>query len=284
MKKTGLKKKGLLKILTVMLIMSMMVPMVFAATLNIRVVVNGKQVNFPDAKPYMDANNRVLIPVRFVSEELGAKVEWEAKNKVVTITDSKNTVILKVGEKEITVNGTSKTLDTAAIMEQARTYVPIRFVSEALGAAVEWDQNSKTVYINNDGKTPVKSEVISIGSFRYALQEGDNYVIGQYSAPYIDTVNKASIIIITDPNNTVEMVLQAAWGMVDGDFYKQCDEIEALLSQQISKNKLKEIMKYVRSKTSNNVELPKKEFIDEKYRVRIISDCNSTVDIYVDKR
>ena len=95
MKKTGLKKKGLLKILTVMLIMSMMVPMVFAATLNIRVVVNGKQVNFPDAKPYMDVNNRVLIPVRFVSEELGAKVEWEAKNKVVTITDSKNTVILK---------------------------------------------------------------------------------------------------------------------------------------------------------------------------------------------
>ncbi|AYO31275.1 copper amine oxidase N-terminal domain-containing protein [Biomaibacter acetigenes] len=117
------------------------------------VKVNGKEISFPDQQPYLNKDGRTMVPVRFISESLGAKVSWDEKTKTVTITGKdrageSRTVKLKIGENKAVINGKAVTFDTRAEFKNGRTMVPLRFVSEVLGAKVTWDQNTKTVDIN----------------------------------------------------------------------------------------------------------------------------------------
>ena len=274
-----MKRKSLVRIMAILLMVVMAMP-ILAATTNIRVVVNGEKVVFPDAQPYMDSNSRILIPVRFVSEKLGAEVGWDPAHQKVTITDSTHTVVLVIGKKQMTVNGQTKTLDTAASVKNSRTYVPIRFVSEALGATVEWDSKGKSVYINTNGKSIVKDQVIEYKGFSYALEEGDKYnPAGQYGDEYVRTKDMMRIIFIRDEDNALILALQASWEMVGGDFYKQCEELEEILSQQVSKTCVDQIMTYVYKKTAPEVRLKDKEFSDSNYRITVISNPNSVVEL-----
>lgn len=116
---------------------------------DIGINMNGKKVTFTDSTPYLDENNRVLVPVRFVSEKLGARVEWDVSTKNVTILNGKNIAILTIDSEVVTINGVTKKLDTCAVIKGTRTYVPLRFVGESLGADVKWDNKTKTITINN---------------------------------------------------------------------------------------------------------------------------------------
>lgn len=274
-----MKSKSLVKVMAILLMVVLAMP-ILASTTNIRVVVNGEKVVFPDAKPYMDSNSRILIPVRFVSEKLGAEVDWDIANQTVTIADSTHTATLVIGKKQMTINGETKTLDTAASVENSRTYVPIRFVSEALGATVEWDSKGKSVYINTNGQPIVKDQVIEYKGFSYALEEGDKYnPAGQYGDEYIMTKDMMAMIFIRDEDNDMVIRLQASYEMVGGDFYKQCKELEEVLSQQVSKTCVDQIMTYVYKKTTHEAWLDKKEFNDSNYRITVISNPNSLVEL-----
>lgn len=108
----------------------------------ILVYVDGNLVHFPDQQPYIDQNNRTLVPVRFVSEALGAEVDWKGQKQEVDINhEAKDKqVLLWVGKHDYTVNGVTARMDTQAVLtDQARVMVPLRFVSEALGADVRWE-------------------------------------------------------------------------------------------------------------------------------------------------
>lgn len=141
----------------------------FSVELPLRVVVNNVKVNFPDAQPYIDSNGRVQVPVRFVTEALGAEVSWNGTSKMVTIKRQGVTVTMKIGEKIINVNGRQKTLDTKAVLISGRTFVPVRFVSEALGAKVSWDAQIRTAYIELDEHTVVPEipEPVNEGETKY---------------------------------------------------------------------------------------------------------------------
>lgn len=119
--------------------------------------VNGEIVDFPDGQPYVDENNRTMIPVRFVTEALGAKVGWEGSTQTVTITKDNTTVTIRIGSPEmaVTANGKATTvqMDTAATIKDGRTYVPIRFVAEALGAKVDYSGTYGVVGIYTDTLT-----------------------------------------------------------------------------------------------------------------------------------
>jgi hypothetical protein len=119
---------------------------------NINVLLDGKRIAFPDVWPQVDANQRVLVPIRVVSENLGAKVNYA--NNMITITQGSKVVVLTIGSKTATVNGKPVTFDSAAVVKNSRTLVPLRFVSEALGQTVEWDGTDKYVWI---GKKEVPS-------------------------------------------------------------------------------------------------------------------------------
>jgi hypothetical protein len=119
---------------------------------------NGEAVVFPDAQPFVDENSRALIPVRFVTETMGAAVSWNQETQAAVIEQNGITVSVPIGSNTITVteNGETNnvTMDTAAIIREERTYVPIRYVAEALGAWVGYSDLFTTVQIYRDVLAP----------------------------------------------------------------------------------------------------------------------------------
>ncbi|MCE5224028.1 hypothetical protein LLG10_07600 [bacterium] len=91
-----------------------------------------------DVPPFIQSG-RTLVPIRAISEGLGAKVEWEPKTQKITIRLGSKTVELWIGKLEAKVNGKTVKLDVPPMIKKGRTFVPIRFVSEALGAKVDWN-------------------------------------------------------------------------------------------------------------------------------------------------
>lgn len=149
------RKKGLLSVFAMLLVFSLVgvnVSSVSAAKIKVSVQVDGNTIKFPDEQPYFE-DNRVMIPIRFVSEALGAVVEFE---KTKTDTELRRVVKIELAGKKIDmpvnsdvalVGDQTVKLDVPARMQGNRVYVPVRFVSEALGANVKWDAAKKIVIV-----------------------------------------------------------------------------------------------------------------------------------------
>ena len=135
-----------------------------AATVPIRVFVDGTEVQFTDQKPYINADNRTLVPVRFVSEALGAEVDWIALTRTVKINYNGKLILLEIGIKKATVGTSLVTLDTAPAITNDRTMVPLRFVSECLGAQVEWNGQARAIYITTGAAEPLPEAKPFIGT------------------------------------------------------------------------------------------------------------------------
>ncbi len=114
----------------------------------LRVIVNGKRVNFPDAQPFIDSNKRTQTPARFIGEALGATVSWDEKAQKATFVLEGKKLVLYIGKKDYEISGQKKQMDTVALLKEGRTFVPARYVAEAFGANVEWDGAINTVYIS----------------------------------------------------------------------------------------------------------------------------------------
>ena len=102
-----------------------------------------------DVEPFIDDNGRTMVPVRFVSETLAAAVEWDANSRTVTVTKGATLIKLVIGSQTITVNGTANTMDAAAVLRDGRTFVPVRYIAEALGLDVGWDGLTSTVILSS---------------------------------------------------------------------------------------------------------------------------------------
>jgi len=102
-----------------------------------------------DAAPYIDmAANRTLVPIRFVSEALKASVDWNTETRQVIIKDGEKEIVLTIGSSDVLVNGEKQTIDSApAVLPPGRTFVPLRFVSENLGAQVDWNSATQGITI-----------------------------------------------------------------------------------------------------------------------------------------
>ncbi len=140
-----------------------------------------------DVKPFIK-NNRTYTPARFVAEALGAKVEWDGNTKQVTIDNDITTIVLTIGSKTALVNGKSVTIDAPAMIKYDRTFTPVRFVAETLGADVTYDAASRTVNIVKEGS--IISRITPMGT---PVPEEDAYMdqnavdyskyIGSYGIP-----------------------------------------------------------------------------------------------------
>jgi len=93
-------------------------------------------------------NGRTMLPIRFVAEALGAEVLWNAlePNKVI-ITNGSTIINVFVGSNYASVNRVRKELDCVSFEENNRTYLPLRFISETLGASVEWLGDTQQIII-----------------------------------------------------------------------------------------------------------------------------------------
>jgi len=108
-------------------------------------IVNGNAVQIDAPAEIM--NGRTFLPLRAISEALGATVDWIAETQGITVTLGTNTIGLQIGNTSAVVNGTVKTLDAAPYIKNGRTMVPFRVIAEGLGATVEWDPALRIVTV-----------------------------------------------------------------------------------------------------------------------------------------
>ncbi|MCW3053876.1 MAG: copper amine oxidase-like protein [Chthonomonadales bacterium] len=118
----------------------------------INVTVNGSPVAFTGVGP-LQVQGRTLVPVRGVLEKLGAKVAWVPSTRSVIASTPSMDIELHLGDRQATVNGKSVTLDVPAQEIEGSTMVPLRFLGEALGGVVKWDDATRTVTIVTNGDT-----------------------------------------------------------------------------------------------------------------------------------
>lgn len=110
-------------------------------------------VLFPDDE-YAGAitvKNTTFVPLRYVSEELDAEVKWtKGSNQIVVIDDiTGDEIVLTVGSKKATVAGKEVTMvESAYVGKDGKTYVPLRFMAESLGATVDKEQETGWIYID----------------------------------------------------------------------------------------------------------------------------------------
>jgi hypothetical protein len=111
-------------------------------------ILNGEIMTM-DVKPYIK-NNRTYVPVRYLAYSLGVEegnITWDSNTRKVTITKDDVTIELIIGSPIMLVNKKLITMDVSPEITDARTMLPARWVAEALGAEVEWDDTSKQAII-----------------------------------------------------------------------------------------------------------------------------------------
>lgn len=148
------KKKMSIGFIMIIILLAMMVP-VAGASDNIQILVDNKVIS-SDVPPQI-VDSRTMVPVRFVAEALGATVGWEQLSSTVSIVKADTSIKLVIGAKQVIKNNSAITLDVPAQIISSRTMVPIRFVSEALGCKVDWQQNTRTVVITSTPGNPQTS-------------------------------------------------------------------------------------------------------------------------------
>ena len=119
----------------------------------ITVIVNGNQLT-SDAAPYIQ-DDRVLVPFRALFESLGATVDWDDVNMVVTGTKGGKEIKLEINSETANVDGKTLELDVPTTITDGRTFVPLRFVAESLGADVNWDSANQVVEVTPGGNPSV---------------------------------------------------------------------------------------------------------------------------------
>ncbi|MFT9486620.1 MAG: copper amine oxidase N-terminal domain-containing protein [Tepidibacillus sp.] len=163
-----------------------------ASTRPITLVINGEVIK-PDVPPQI-INYRTLVPVRFVSENLGMKVEWDSVNRKVNITDTNGKLmVLTIDKKEVQIGNKTILLDVPAKIINYRTFIPVRFVSENFGATVDWDSNTYTVTVTK-GNVPISGG--TVGGDTKPTPQGKNPA---YNPNYADDVKWLNTTRI-DPN------------------------------------------------------------------------------------
>lgn len=115
-------------------------------------VVDGNELSTDMAPQIIE--DRLLVPMRAIFEAIGADLEWNAREKTVFARRGEQEVRLRIGERIAEVNGQTVMLEAAPVVLQGRTLVPVRFVSESLGAEVKWQSSSPNGLYRNGRMAP----------------------------------------------------------------------------------------------------------------------------------
>ncbi|QWU16808.1 N-acetylmuramoyl-L-alanine amidase [Paenibacillus sophorae] len=112
----------------------------------------------PEVPPRL-VGNTTMVPLRIVSEELGAKVSWSQADKQITVKKDELVLRLYINNTKAFVNGDSYLLETAPLLVKGNTLIPVRFVSENLGLEVIWDNSNRSVSLINTGEVAVSGSL-----------------------------------------------------------------------------------------------------------------------------
>ena len=200
--------KKLISIITIIMIITSIFPVsVFGSDIpnnDIDIFVNGKLIEkyHDNMRPFIDNNSRTQVPLRTLAEAMGFEVIWEGKTSKITIPTENGNVVLQIGSNKVQTPDGTISMDTAAVVINGRTYVPIRFVSEALGWTVGYKQNrdnsgksaSRATHIitvdkiTESGTTTTKEEngimVQGVRKYEYNLDLRNNEYLNELAEQY----------------------------------------------------------------------------------------------------
>ncbi|HWI61607.1 MAG TPA: copper amine oxidase N-terminal domain-containing protein [Symbiobacteriaceae bacterium] len=118
-----------------------------SAASEIKVQLDGSEVTF-DSAPFVE-NGRTLVPVRALSEALGFTVGWDEADQRISLTKGETSISLWVDSTRVVVNGKESKLEVPVRKVGSRTFIPLRFVAETLGAHVGWDPDKQTASVTS---------------------------------------------------------------------------------------------------------------------------------------
>lgn len=200
-----------------------------------------------DAAPYI-AQNRTFVPVRFLGNALGVtneNIAWDAKTSKAKLVLGGKSAELTVGRKQIISSGKTVEADVAPELKGGRTFLPARFVAEALGYKVEFIDGLVVCYTGDKPDvSAVKQYLNQQQPQQPPVQQGETYNLNGYTVP---VKPKTEILISDDKQNRVEMAI----GIIipNRDVQAQCDEAEQILASKFGSKLAKEIVAVARQKT-----------------------------------
>ncbi|MCT4595714.1 MAG: copper amine oxidase N-terminal domain-containing protein [Anaeromicrobium sp.] len=112
--------------------------------------------------PPVIKEGRTLIPVRAITEGLGANVTWNGEERKVIVSKGDSEIIFQLKDGKVFVNGEEKTIDVPAQIMNNRTIVPLRFIAEELGLKVDYDGETDTIEIDEEEESNEEEGVIEV--------------------------------------------------------------------------------------------------------------------------
>lgn len=111
------------------------------------VYVSGQEITLDSPPAYIDENMTSMVPLRFISDIIGAKVDWIAETKEIKITQENKEIKLQVNNYVALVNLKEFQLKSPPQIKDERTFVPLKFIAENLGFNSDWWPDTKTIIL-----------------------------------------------------------------------------------------------------------------------------------------
>ena len=145
------------KVSALILVLVMLFTNVYAAVVEVNVgktdvnsLNNGevKTITLEEA-PYINESGRTFVPIRAITESFGAEVSWDGEKREVTILNGEDRIVLTIDKAVATVNGEEAVMDSAPEIKGGRTFVPLRFIGEALGYNLNYVASTRQIVIDD---------------------------------------------------------------------------------------------------------------------------------------
>lgn len=202
-------KKTLSLLLTALLITACFAPAVGA----VNVILNSSFLKFPDQEPVIE-NGTTLVPIRAISEALGLSVTWDEANRLVTLKNGSFFIELTIGSTKAVTSSGEKSLSQPPMIINGRTVVPLRFIAEAMGLTVLWNDEYQRVIINGNINTasekpseaPSENETaVSTPSLQPSAEKGTEPPVEDETEVTEDT----ALMTVTSPSGSIVFEIPA---------------------------------------------------------------------------
>ena len=166
-------------------------------------------------------NGRTMIPVRCLAEQLGADVSYDKTLKAARIVRAGVEIVMPIGSKTCTVNGQPFTMDIAPYIENGRTMIPARYVSELFGQSIQWVTESRTAAVTENkalaGDTNLEPWAMAMGAYLNAVNNGGRPTVfggkGRGLSYGMDAIGKPSAVGTVYTYEWARYILEDSWGV-----------------------------------------------------------------------
>jgi len=203
-------RKGFSAMIVAFILIMALSPAAYAADYQIKI--DGVTIA-SDVKPEIK-NKRTMVPLRIISENLGAKVEWSDSG--VTLTKGKMKVTLKANSATAMKDGATVKLDAKPYVKQNRVFVPLRFIAETFGCKVNY--SNSTVMVET---TPLVIDNVQVKALQYEYHMTMGGVVQQINGnAYSEAIYN---LFVENKGSKVEAPAKYSWSVHDsekGSYYK----------------------------------------------------------------